>query len=88
MLIIRRRAGESLMIGPDVEVEILEIGASNIKLGIRAPKEVAVLRKEIQLTREQNRAAAHAIPLGALQNLRGPGLPDSRMPDLTDARPD
>ena len=59
------------MIGSNVEVEILEIGASNIKLGIRAPKEVSVLRKEIQLTRQQNQAAAQAIAFDALQRLRG-----------------
>ena len=40
MLVIRRRCGESVMIGPDVELEILEVGPSQVKLGIRAPREV------------------------------------------------
>ena len=58
MLVIRRRPGEVLLIGDDVEVEILEVTGSQVKLGIRAPREVTILRKEIRLTIEQNRAAA------------------------------
>lgn len=58
MLVIRRREGETLLIGDEVEIEILEVGATQVKLGIRAPKHVTVLRKEIRLTGEQNRAAA------------------------------
>ncbi len=65
---IRRRAGESLMIGDNVEVEILEIESSQVKIGIRAPREVAVLRKEIHLTAEQNRSASE-LPREALEKL-------------------
>jgi carbon storage regulator len=58
MLVIRRRSGESLLIGDDIEIEILETGSSQVKLGIRAPKQVVVLRKEIQITGQQNLAAS------------------------------
>jgi carbon storage regulator len=58
MLVIRRRSGETLLIGDDVEIEILETGTSHVKLGIRAPKQVLVLRKEIQITGQENLAAA------------------------------
>ena len=58
MLVIRRRPGESLLIGENVEVEILESSTSQVKVGIRAPREIAVVRKEIHLTMEENRAAA------------------------------
>jgi len=58
MLVIRRRAGESFCIGEDVEVEVLEIASSQVKIGIRAPRQVAVLRGEIHLTQQQNRAAS------------------------------
>jgi carbon storage regulator len=54
MLVIRRRAGETLLIGDEVEIEILETGSSQVKLGIRAPKHVIVLRKEIQITGQEN----------------------------------
>jgi carbon storage regulator len=58
MLVIRRRAGETLLIGGEIEIEILETGSSHVKLGIRAPKQVIVLRKEIQITRQENVLAA------------------------------
>ena len=61
MLVIRRRSGESLMIGESVEIEILECGSTHVKLGIRAPKEVIVLRKEIHLTGRQNHLAAREV---------------------------
>lgn len=60
MLVIRRRAGESLLVGDNVEIEILEISGGQVKLGIRAPREVSILRKEVYLTREQNRAAVES----------------------------
>lgn len=66
MLIIRRSCGESLFIGAEVEIEVLDISASQVKLGIRAPKLIPVLRKEVLLTREANRAASKAAASGAL----------------------
>ncbi len=58
MLIIRRRRGESITVGDEVEIEILETSPTQVKLGIRAPKSISVLRKEILVTREQNRVAS------------------------------
>ena len=66
MLVLRRRAGESLMIGDDVEIEFLEVNSQGVKLGIRAPREITILRKELQLTRMQNEAAAADVDLGKL----------------------
>ena len=59
MLIVRRRKGEAILIGDNVELEILDISPTQVKIGIRAPKEVAVFRKEIRITREANVAAAN-----------------------------
>ena len=61
MLIIRRRRGESIVIGEDIEIEILETSPTQVKLGISAPKEVTVLRSEIRVTRDVNRAASTPI---------------------------
>jgi carbon storage regulator len=61
MLVIRRRPGESVLIGGDVEVEVIDIGLTRVKLGITAPKEIVVLRKEVRLTREENLAAARGL---------------------------
>ena len=62
MLIIRRRRGESIVIGEDIEIEILETSPTQVKLGISAPKEVIVLRSEIRVTRDVNRAASSQSP--------------------------
>jgi carbon storage regulator len=71
MLVIRRRSGESVLIGGNVELEILEISSSQVKLGIRAPQEVTVMRKEIYLTTQQNRTASRAVPHAAVAQLLG-----------------
>ena len=61
MLVLRRRAGESLLIGDDVEIEVLAITAQGAKIGIRAPREMVVLRKELKITQQQNEAAAQGL---------------------------
>ena len=66
MLVIRRRAGESVLIGVDVEIQVTEIGPTRVKLCITAPKEVVVMRKEVKLTREENVAAGRELPAGRL----------------------
>jgi len=65
MLVIRRRPGESLMLGDDVEIEILEISGAHVKVGIHAPQSVRVMRKEILTVRQQNQASA--VPISADQ---------------------
>ncbi len=47
MLILTRRVGESLMIGDDVNVTVLGIKGNQVRIGVSAPKEVAVHREEI-----------------------------------------
>jgi carbon storage regulator len=69
MLVIRRRAGESFLINGNIEVEILEVGSTQVKLGIVAPKEISILRKEVHTTREQNRAASREISILELASL-------------------
>ncbi len=61
MLVIRRKTGESIRIGADVEVEIIECAPNRVKLGIKAPREVTVMRSEVLMTGEQNRRAAGSI---------------------------
>jgi carbon storage regulator len=71
MLVLRRRAGDSLLIGGDVEVEILEITPTRVKLGILAPDSVTIVRKEVHLTREQNITAAKKVDPQAVSWLTG-----------------
>ena len=47
MLILTRRAGETLMIGDDVTVTVLGVKGGQIRIGVNAPREVAVHREEI-----------------------------------------
>ena len=67
MLVLRRRAGESLIIGDDIEVEILAVTAQGAKIGVRAPRETLVLRKELKITQQQNEAAARGLSVGELE---------------------
>ena len=69
MLVIRRRAGESLFIGDGVEIRILEVGQSQVKLGINAPKEVTVLRSEVRRTQEANLDAARQASPESVKDL-------------------
>ena len=47
MLILTRRTGESIMIGDSVEVKVLGIRSGQVKIGVEAPKDMAVHREEI-----------------------------------------
>lgn len=72
MLVIRRKAGESVVLTGGIEVVVLEAGAHGVKLGFNAPAEVVVLRKEIRLAQEANLAAAEAArDVGAMARLAG-----------------
>jgi carbon storage regulator len=51
MLILTRRVGETICIGGDVEVTIMEIKTSQVRIGVKAPKDVIVDREEIAIRR-------------------------------------
>ncbi len=61
MLVIRRRQGESILIGEGIEIEVIDISPGRVKIGIKAPPEVPILRKEIRLVGHQNEAAARTL---------------------------
>lgn len=59
MLVLTRRAGESIMIGSDVAVRVIEVRGDVVRLGVDAPREVQVHREEVfKAVRAQNLAAA------------------------------
>lgn len=58
MLVLARKLNESIMIGDEVEVVIIDIKGDQVKLGIRAPKNVTVHRKEIYQDIKQENIAA------------------------------
>ncbi len=67
MLVIRRRAGEGFLIGDSIEVDILEIDGNQVKIGIRAPRETAILRREIAATRDTNLDSAQEVETNVLE---------------------
>lgn len=58
MLSLTRRKGESIIIGDDVEVKILELHGSQVKIGVQAPQSLSVHRKEVYLRIQQEKKAA------------------------------
>ena len=58
MLILTRRVGETLMIGDDVSVTVLGVKGNQVRLGVNAPKEVAVHREEIFNAIQREKAEA------------------------------
>lgn len=61
MLILSRKIEESIIINGDVEIKILDMGNGIVKIGIVAPKNVEVHRKEVyEKIREENKASADA----------------------------
>ncbi len=69
MLVIRRRAGESAFIGDQIQVEVLEVAGTQVKLGITAPKDVLILRNEVRVTADQNRLASRPLPFESLSTI-------------------
>lgn len=71
MLALTRKKGESLVINNNIEITVLEIRGDQVKIGISAPKEVPVYRKEVYLQiQNENKAALNATDaMEALKNL-------------------
>ncbi len=67
MLIIRRRPGESVLLGDNIEIRVIEISPHRVSLGITAPADLVILRKELQLAGLENLAAARGAPLGVVR---------------------
>jgi carbon storage regulator len=64
MLVLKRKIGESVMIGEEIEIVVLERDGDSVRLGIRAPKNIPVYRKEIfEEIRQANQAALQSPDL-------------------------
>ena len=70
MLALTRKKGESLVLNNDIEVTVLEIRGDQVKLGVKAPREVPVYRKEVYIQiQKENEASASVENLEALKKL-------------------
>ena len=71
MLVLTRKAGESLVIGDSVVVTVLEVRGDVVRVGIEAPKDVQVHRREVYEAVRQANVSAAAITEDAITALRG-----------------
>lgn len=73
MLILQRRAGESLVIGEDITVSVLSVDGNRVRLAVTAPEDVPILRTELLTARQINQDAAseEAAPAELLGLLGG-----------------
>ena len=57
MLVLTRKSNQSIMIGDDIELSVLAIMGEKVRIGIQAPRDIPVFRKEVYLEIQQERAA-------------------------------
>ncbi|MGN0432511.1 MAG: carbon storage regulator CsrA [Lachnospiraceae bacterium] len=72
MLALSRKKNEAIIINNNIEITVLEVKGDQVKLGISAPKEVPVYRKEVYVQiQESNKEATDIAGMEALKNLFG-----------------
>lgn len=71
MLVLQRKAGESILIGEETTVTVLAVEGGRVRLAVDAPKYIQILRSELKVAAEENKAAAHeeASPFELLKAL-------------------
>jgi carbon storage regulator len=71
MLVLTRKKEESIMIGSDIEVRVLEIQKDHIRLGFSAPQSISIFRKEVFEEIQKENRLASTTDVGALGSLVG-----------------
>ena len=72
MLALSRKKNEAIVVNNNIEITILEVKGDQVKIGINAPKDVPIYRKEVYLQiQEANKEAMTADGMEALKNLLG-----------------
>ncbi|MEF9852356.1 MAG: carbon storage regulator CsrA [Hydrogenoanaerobacterium sp.] len=69
MLVLSRKAGESVYIGDDIKITVVEFIGDKIKIGIEAPKSMTVLREELYQTLSTNKQATENVNSQLLREL-------------------
>lgn len=70
MLALSRKKGEAIIVNNNIELTILDIRGDQVKIGVRAPKDVPIYRQEVyQQIQKENDAAIHGDAIELLKNL-------------------
>ncbi len=69
MLVLQRKKNQSILIGDNIELSVLEIGADWVKLALSAPKDISILRKELVEAAKANRESAGVSSLTAVKKM-------------------
>ncbi|MCF6410151.1 carbon storage regulator CsrA [Pseudalkalibacillus salsuginis] len=71
MLVLTRKLNQSIQIGEDIEVKVLGIDGDQIKIGIDAPKNIDIHRKEIYLAIQEENSSAATVDSDLIKKLSG-----------------
>ncbi|MRX54332.1 carbon storage regulator CsrA [Bacillus idriensis] len=70
MLVLTRKTGEAIQIGDDIEISVISIAGDQVKIGINAPKNVDIHRKEVYLSIQEENNKAADVSLDMLAQLK------------------
>jgi carbon storage regulator len=73
MLVLTRKSNQSIMIGDDIEVSVLSIMGEKVRIGIQAPRDIPVFRREVYLEIQEERGG---VGVGAADHVRASGGAD------------
>ena len=71
MMMVRRKTGESLILGDDIKITVVESNSDGVRLAIDAPKEVSILREELVEAMRANEEAAAHVDKEKMEQFRG-----------------
>ena len=95
MLILQRKAGESLLIGEDITVRVISVDGTRVRLAITAPEDVPILRSELVTAATANRDSAmeESVPAelldllgGVLDKREGHTAPETQVPAASEGK--
>lgn len=70
MLAIKRKKGESILIGENIEITIVDIANGSVKVAIEAPRDITILRKELYKEVEEENKQAINVDISVLKNIK------------------
>ncbi|MCY9528646.1 MULTISPECIES: carbon storage regulator CsrA [Paenibacillus] len=72
MLVLTRKKGQSIVLNNDIEIQIVSVDGEQIKIGISAPKDVVILRKELveEIKATNQEAVAHYVDIDMLKKIK------------------